>query len=149
MLIQNLQLLFERDLNKLEEELLAYKNEKNIWVVNNGIKNSAGNLCLHLLGNLQHYIGFRLGKIEYQRDRPVEFSSNNIPVENIIKLIDHTQLVLKTSFSNLDSSTLANEYPEMVFQESMSVEYFLLHLLAHLNYHLGQINYHRRLIEYS
>ena len=149
MLIQNLQLLFDRDLSKLKAEILAYKDEQNIWVVKNDIKNSAGNLCLHLLGNLQHYIGFQLGKIEYQRNRPAEFSSNNMPVDAIVQSIEHTQQVLKVSFSGLDNDTLENEYPEKVFQESMQVEYFLLHLLAHLNYHLGQINYHRRLVEPS
>ena len=147
MFIQNLQLLFDRDLNTLKAEILSYHNEQNIWIVSSDISNSAGNLCLHLLGNLQHYIGFHLGKIEYHRDRPGEFSSKNIPVETIIQSIEQTQLVLKTSFLNLDIGTLANEYPEKVFQESMSIEYFLLHLLAHFNYHLGQINYHRRLIE--
>ncbi len=42
---------------------------------------------------------------------------------------------------------LEAEYPILVFDHKTSTEYLLVHLTGHLNYHLGQINYHRRLIE--
>ena len=62
---QELITLFERDLNKMAEEVKTYKEESQLWVVKGEIKNSAGNLCFHLLGNLNHFIGAILGNTGY------------------------------------------------------------------------------------
>ena len=64
MLIETLELLFTRDLNKLRTEIELYKNEANIWKTERSIANSAGNLCLHLVGNLNTYIGKEIGKTD-------------------------------------------------------------------------------------
>ena len=53
--------MMERDLLKLKEELSAYTNEADLWKTPAGISNSAGNLALHLIGNLNHFIGATLG----------------------------------------------------------------------------------------
>ncbi|HEY5407636.1 MAG TPA: hypothetical protein VIJ92_11120 [Ginsengibacter sp.] len=71
--------LFERDINKLIEEINLYKNEEDIWKIKEGISNSSGNLTLHLLGNLNHFIGATLGNTGYVRERDKEFSLKNIP----------------------------------------------------------------------
>lgn len=42
---------------------------------------------------------------------------------------------------------LQQEYPILVFESKTSTEFFLIHLSTHLAYHLGQINYHRRLLD--
>ncbi|MEO8173519.1 MAG: DinB family protein, partial [Sediminibacterium sp.] len=111
-----------------------------------GTSNPGGNLCLHLLGNLQHYIGHVLGNSGYVRNRPKEFSDKDIPVSELFDLIDHTVAAVAKTIRSLNETTLGKTYPEKVFEYDMTTEYFLLHLLAHLNYHLGQINYHRRII---
>ncbi|MEO7531232.1 MAG: DUF1572 family protein [Sediminibacterium sp.] len=147
MLTENLALLFERDILKLKAEIIAYQNEKNIWLPAAGTSNSGGNLCLHLVGNLQYYIGSILGNSGYVRDRPKEFSSKDISVIELINIISHTVLVVTKTIRSLTDKTLSANYPEKVFGHDMTTEYFLLHLLAHLNYHLGQINYHRRISE--
>jgi uncharacterized damage-inducible protein DinB len=147
MLTENLALLFERDILKLKTEIGAYDDEKKLWVTAPGISNSGGNLCLHLLGNLQHYIGAVLGNSGYTRNRPEEFSQKNIPVAELIAKLDHVSLLVPQTVRSLSAETLAKEYPEKVFDYPMTTEYFLLHLLAHLNYHLGQINYHRRMLD--
>jgi uncharacterized damage-inducible protein DinB len=102
---------------------------------------------LHLLGNLQHYIGLQIGGFAYTRNRPLEFSDKNVPITVINELIEHTIQVVTAALKNMPESSLDTDYPENVLGESMTHEYFLLHLLAHLNYHLGQINYHRRLFD--
>jgi len=139
--------LFERDLEKLKTEIISYKYENKMWDVTGDIKNSAGNLCLHLLGNLQHYIGAVLGKTGYERNREAEFNSENVPVEEMLKEIDKTVIIIKKTLSQLDEKRLKEIYPINVFGEEMSTSYFLTHLVTHLNYHLGQINYHRRLLD--
>jgi len=139
--------LFERDLEKLKTEITSYKDENKMWDVAGEIKNSAGNLCLHLLGNLQHYIGAVLGNSGYERNREAEFNSKNVPVEEIQKEIDETIIIIKKTLSELDEKRLQEIYPINVFGEEMSTGYFLTHLVTHINYHLGQINYHRRLLD--
>lgn len=147
MLIETLQLLFTRDLNRLRAEIALYKNEENIWMTEGSIANSAGNLCLHLVGNLNTYIGKEIGKTGYVRNRDLEFSLKNVPRAELLHKIDDTIRVVNASLHNLDESDLANEYPALVFEEKTSTLYLLMHLATHLTYHLGQVNYHRRLIE--
>lgn len=139
--------LFERDLNKLIAELELYVNEENIWRVEKNISNSAGNLTLHLIGNLNTYIGKEIGKTNYSRNRPLEFSQKNVSRQVLIEKLNETITVIKHALSTVTNEELQNEYPILVFSEMTSTEYLLIHLTTHLAYHLGQINYHRRLIE--
>ena len=147
MLIETLKTLFNRDLNKLRQEIELFKNEKNIWKVEHEIKNSAGTLCLHLIGNLNAYVGKTIGNIEYTRDRDSEFSLKYVPRYELIDKIDKTIQIVNSSLSNLDENSLKEEFPVLVFDKKTSVEYMLVHLSTHLSYHLGQINYHRRLLD--
>ena len=139
--------LFERDLEKLKTEITSYKDGNKMWEISGDISNSAGNLCLHICGNLQHFIGSVLGISAYKRDRDSEFSRKNIPVDEIIKKIDHTIFTVKKTLNELDLNNLEEIYPINVFGYEMTTGFFLAHLTTHLNYHLGQINYHRRLLD--
>jgi hypothetical protein len=139
--------LLERELNKLEEEIGLYKNESAIWKTDGAITNTAGNLCLHLCGNLQNYIGAGLGNTGYIRNRPLEFSAKGISRDDLIKEIRKTKQAVLSTLKDLKPEALLKEYPEQVMGYPMSTMYFLIHLQGHLNYHLGQINYHRRLLD--
>lgn len=147
MLRNSLIKLFTRDLTKLQEELNNYSTERLLWETPNGISNSAGNLALHLVGNLNHFVGAILGNTGYVRQRELEFSGKNIPRETIIKQIEDTKTVVKESLSGLTESDFQKEYKRRPFEDFMTTEYFLIHLTMHLAYHLGQINYHRRLMQ--
>lgn len=147
-MIDTLQYLFKRELNRLKDEIAAYNNESNIWKTEPNITNSAGNLCLHILGNLNHFIGATLGKTGYERDRPAEFNSKNIDRKILIDQIDETIEAIHQTLEKLRSENLQQDYPLIVMNdEKMSTSFFLVHLQGHLNYHLGQINYHRRLLD--
>jgi uncharacterized damage-inducible protein DinB len=146
MLIEVLRSLFNRDLNKLKEEIALYQTEQQLWVVDKYISNSAGNLCLHLIGNLNTYIGAELGKTGYVRNRPLEFSAKDIQKEELISKIDQTILVINKTLDTLNETDLDKAYPQNVFEKEMTTGFFLVHLSTHLAYHLGQINYHRRLV---
>ena len=137
MLTDTLRQIFKRDLQKLKIEIEAYKDESNLWA----------NLCLHLIGNLNHFIGAEFGKTGFVRDRPLEFSDKDVPREILIQKINETIDVVDLSLGKIPEEKLQEEYPIIVFTEPMSNEYFLIHLAAHLSYHLGQINYHRRLLD--
>lgn len=146
-MIETLQSFFKRDLNKLKDEIEKYTYETVIWKVDKEIANSAGNLCLHLVGNLNTFIGKELGGTNYIRNRELEFSLRDIPRAELIKKIGETIVVVENALSKLTENDLKEKYPVIVFEKEMSTEYFLIHLATHLAYHLGQINYHRRLLD--
>ncbi len=137
--------LYLRDLGRLMDEFDAYSNEDLLWLKVDGINNSAGNLFLHLCGNLQHFIGATLASSGYERQRDFEFNGK-VTLDELRSEIDETRRVLVDYFSEVENSTLQDEYPLQPFGYPMTVSYFLIHLHGHLNYHLGQINYHRRIL---
>lgn len=145
-LTQSLITILERDLKVLEKEINLYPDEPSIWKLNGEIKNTAGNLCLHLCGNLQHYIGAVLGNSGYVRNRDNEFAARGISRKELVDEIGKTIVAIKTTLPLLSIEMLEKEYPAKVFDYPMTTTYFLVHLSAHLGYHLGQINYHRRIL---
>ncbi len=147
MVIESLKSLFNRDLSKLKTEIELYQNESVIWSIDKNISNSAGNLCLHLIGNLNTYIGSEIGKTGYVRNRPLEFSLKDIPRSELISKIENTIEVINNALDSLTEKDLEQIYPQIVFEKEMTTGFFLIHLSTHLAYHLGQINYHRRLLD--
>ena len=146
--IESLKLLFERDLGILKNELEAYQNESKMWQVEGAIANSAGNLFLHLCGNLKHFIGAVIGDSGYIREREREFNDKNVSKADIAINIDETLAVVTSTLENMDPARLEDDYPKRVFNgEPINTHLFLFHLSNHLTYHLGQINYHRRLLD--
>lgn len=145
MLIETLKSLFNRDLNQLKVEIESYQDESQLWVIDKNISNSGGNLCLHLIGNINTYIGAEIGKTGYIRNRPLEFSLKDIPKSELINKIEETILVVNKALDSLTEADLETIYPQIVFEKEMTTGFFLVHLATHLAYHLGQINYHRRL----
>jgi len=148
MVIESLKSLFNRDLNKLKSEIELYQKESQIWEIKENISNSAGNLCLHLIGNLNTYIGAEIGKTGYIRNRPLEFSLKDISKSELIEKIEDTILVVNKAIDSLTERDLEQIYPQIVFEKEMTTGFFLIHLSTHLAYHLGQINYHRRMISF-
>lgn len=139
--------LLLRDLEKFKVEITSYRSEANLWKISGDIKNSAGNLCLHICGNLQHFVGAVLGNSGYVRNREAEFSRKNVPLKELIDEIELTSKVVEKTLNELDADKLEEIYPIIVFGYEMTTEFFLVHLTTHLNYHLRQINYHRRLLD--
>lgn len=145
-MIDNLIAIFERDLNRLITELNLYRDEDNLWIVKEGIANSGGNLALHLLGNLNHFIGATLGHSGYVRYRDDEFNLKHIPRADIVLNIQNCILTIKATLNKLTTEDLEKNFPIEVFDKPLTTGFLLLHLTTHLTYHLGQINYHRRLL---
>ena len=147
MITKTLSILFKRDLLRLREEISSYQTDANIWKVSEAISNSGGNLCLHLVGNLNTYIGKELGKTNYLRNRELEFSLKNVPRTDLIVMIDETTEIVMSVLDSLTPEEMQLDFPVLVLERVTTTEYMLIHLASHLNYHLGQINYHRRLLD--
>ena len=140
-----LNIFFQRELERLKEEVSLFSVEEDMWKVRSGISNSAGNLALHLIGNLNHFIGATLGNTGYVRERDLEFSKKNVPAQIIIEDIEKTMERIKGVLSNLSDEDLEKDYPLEKSFGKVSTAYLFIHLITHLNYHIGQINYYRRL----
>ncbi len=138
--------LFLRDIDKLKEEISLYTDEKKLWKLDGNILNSGGTLCLHLCGNLQHFIGAIIGKSGYERNRDFEFSVRDISKAELLLEIAKTKAIVETTLKNMHDVDLSQIYPVHKAGKEMNTAYMLQHLFGHLNYHLGQINYHRRLL---
>ncbi|MEW6468078.1 MAG: DUF1572 family protein [Bacteroidota bacterium] len=137
--------LFERDIVKVKEEIALYANEGDLWLVQGDVRNSAGTLALHLAGNLRHFIGAVLGNTGYVRQRDKEFSDRDIPREQLLAGLDDALDVVRKTLARLSDEDLSRDFP-IEFMGRRKTLQVLIILASHLNYHLGQINYHRRLL---
>jgi hypothetical protein len=138
--------IYEREIEKLKNEINQYPDDEKVWLVRNEISNSAGNLALHLVGNLNHFFGAVLDENGYVRDRPSEFSRSHVPRAELVEQVEAAKEVVRSTITNLSAEALAGNYPEEFNGETVKTDFMLVSLLTHLSYHLGQINYHRRLI---
>ena len=142
----NLNTFFKNDLTKLATNISLFKDEASVWQTKEGVTNSAGNLALHLTGNLNHFIGKTLGGTDYVRKRDEEFSLKNIPREKLISDINGLKETIEKTLPKLSEEDLQKDFPLKIREEVYSTQNMLIYLLAHLNYHLGQVNYLRRML---
>lgn len=135
-----------RELRSLRRELEAYPDDASLWALPPGLPNAGGTLALHLAGNLRHYVGALLGGTGYVRDRPTEFAARGVPRDAVIAEVDAAAADVRATLPRLTAADLARPYPEAIRDVEMETGAFLLQLLVHLGYHLGQLSYHRRLV---
>ncbi len=138
--------LFTRDLTTVKEEITSYSSEDALWVTADGINNSAGNLSLHISGNLQHFFGAVLGGSDYVRDRDFEFSGK-VSRQELLDDLEAAEKSVRETLAAITSEDLEKDYPLEIRGNTWKTEFFFLHLYSHMTYHLGQINYHRRLLD--
>ena len=138
--------ILTRELRSLRRELEAYENEADIWRLAPPIANSAGTLALHLVGNLRYYVGARFGGTGYVRDREAEFRDRGIPLSQLLMRIDTAIREVEDALSRVTDAQLAARFPEPVAKLHLNSRDFLIHLAVHAGYHLGQVDYHRRLL---
>lgn len=146
MSISTLKQLYLFELSNLDKEINAYQNEQHIWVKEAAVNNSAGNLCLHLVGSIHHFLGATLIHNGYLRKRDAEFNTSNLSKEELLTLINDVKVVVSQVFDAISEDDLAKVYP-YDFMGSNTTDFYLTRFLAHLSYHLGQISYHRRLLD--
>jgi hypothetical protein len=135
-----------RELTTLKKEVEAYPSDADLWRLPPGISNSGGTLVLHLAGNLSHFVGGMLGHTGYVRQRDAEFSARGLSRGELVRLVDETIAAVERTFRNIGPAELAMEFPEPVAKVEVNTGDFLVHLVSHLAYHLGQVDYHRRLV---
>ncbi len=145
-LASELAALFRRDLTRLAQELRAFPDQGPLWVKPPGINNSIGTLVLHLEANLRDYIGFQLGGIPYTRQREVEFSQTGLDISDLRSRADSLASMIPEVLGGLSEAQLNKMHSKKAWSAPVSMAQFLIHLHGHLNYHLGQIDYLRRIL---
>jgi uncharacterized damage-inducible protein DinB len=138
--------LLVRDLRTLRREIESYPDDASVWLMPPGVPNSAGTLVLHLAGNIQHFIGATLGATGYVRDRPSEFSKRDVSRTELLGEIERAIEAVEHTFGLLDNSVLEREYGAAMGKWKTETGDALVHIVAHFCYHLGQIDYHRRIV---
>jgi hypothetical protein len=136
----------QRNLEILRGQIAAYEQETDLWRRVPGIANPAGNLALHACGNLQYFVGAVLGNSGYVRDRDAEFGAHDVPRHDLLDEIDTTAAAVRSALERMPDETLLSDYPVVVAGNTLKTGDFLVHLVGHLGYHLGQVDYHRRLV---
>lgn len=137
--------LYRRDLRRLVQEIEAFPDTASLWRTAPGITNAAGTLALHLEGNLREYIGRQLGRIPYTRDRPLEFSARGVQREELVARVTSVAATIPGVIDGLSDEALASIFPDQFLGVPLTTRQFLVHNNGHLNYHLGQIDYLRRI----
>ena len=138
---------YERDLRKVIDEVNLFQKEEDLWKTRGSVKNSSGNLVLHLIGGLNHYVGTNLAQTGYVRNRDQEFARKDVPGKQLVAELEALIPMVKNTLSALTPEQLDAEFPIVFDGAKNRTSYVLVSMLAHLNYHLGQINYLRRIQE--
>jgi hypothetical protein len=138
--------LYRRDLSRLKQQIEAFRSDEMLSRTLPGIANSAGTLVLHLEGNLREYIGRQLGQVSYVRNRPLEFTANDTARNELLRRVTELSILIPTIIESLSQEAMESEYPEAVLGRALTTGAFLIHLYGHLNWHLGQLDYLRRIL---
>ncbi|MGE0594268.1 MAG: DinB family protein [Vicinamibacterales bacterium] len=138
--------LMLRELDGLRRELEAYPDDDTPWRRLEAFPNSGANLALHVVGNLRHFVGGVLGGSGFVRDRQTEFARTSGARTELVALVDAARHDVVRTFADLAPAALDQPYPEPPAPLVVSTRLFLMHLCAHLAFHLGQIDYHRRAV---
>ena len=145
MSVHALRAVIVRDLRALKREVEAYPDDETLWRAMPGVANAGGTLALHITGNMRHFLGTQLGGGEYVRDREAEFARRNMSRKELVAQVMATIAEAERAFERLTDSHLGGVFPDRVAGRTLNADVFLVHLAAHLGYHLGQIDYHRRM----
>jgi len=138
---------YERDIRKLIEEVNLFSNEDNLWRTHGSVKNTSGNLVLHITGGLNYLVGTQLAQTGYVRNRDQEFTSKGVERKYLVTGLEELIPMINKTLNAFTQEDMEAEYPLIFDDMKVSNSYVLLQLLLHLNYHLGQVNYLRRTLE--
>jgi uncharacterized damage-inducible protein DinB len=146
MLVAAVAAILDRDLQALAREVAAYPDERALWQTPPGITNSGGTLAVHLAGNIRHYFGAKLGGTGYVRDRPAEFAARDLTRVTILAQIEEARAAVRAAAARTADERQEEDFPEVIAGVRVATGEFLIHLVSHFAYHLGQLDYHRRVV---
>ena len=141
-----MQAILLRELGAVRRTVEVYPDDASLWAERSGLPNPGGTLVLHVAGNLQHFVGAVLGNSGYRRDRTAEFSRRGVSRVGLLEEIDAAAGAVERGMNAVSDDAMTAPYPEPISGRTIATGDFLAHLAAHLAYHLGQLDYHRRVV---
>jgi len=135
-----------RELRAARRMVEAYPDDAGPWTERPGLPNVGGTLVLHIAGNLQYFFGTVLGGTSYRRDRDAEFARRGVPRAELLAELDAAIAVVDRVLATLTPAVLDADYPVPILGRVVHTRDYLVHLAMHLAYHLGQLDYHRRVV---
>ena len=137
--------IYGRELDRLADEIAAYRIDEELWSTMGAQKNPPGALALHAVGALMGVIGSGLGGTGYLRDRDREFTERNVPRDQIVQRIRECRDTIVSVLDGLDDAAMSDTYPGKTppSRQGITTQGYLMHLLWHLGWHQGHIYYHR------
>jgi uncharacterized damage-inducible protein DinB len=131
--------LFDESLPRIRN-CLARLTVDEIWARPNEQTVSAGNLVLHLSGNVRQYVIATLGGVADVRERQAEFdAAGPMATPELLDRLEKTMAEASGVIDRLDPAALLKTYRVQGFVESgLSI---LVHVVEHFSYHTGQIVY--------
>ena len=145
-MIEDVGRLLLRELEAFAREVELFPDDESLFRTLPGVTNSAGNLALHVCGNLKHFVGSVLGGSGYVRNRDAEFQTRDGRREEIARELRETATVISDALARLSREALEKPYPQPVAGRQLPCRLFLMHLAVHLAFHLGQAGYLRRIV---
>ena len=142
----DLRCLLVRELEGFRREVALFPTDELLWRGAPGVTNPAGNLALHVAGNLQHFVGASIGGMRYVRNRDAEFSTRSGTRGHVDLELQAAIGAVTTTLAGLDDAALLQPMPGAPNAMVVRTGMFLLHLVAHTAFHLGQAGYLRRLL---
>jgi len=131
--------LREDYLPKLLYCIVAMKDE-DLWWRPNEVSNSAGNLMLHLCGNVRQWIVSSIGGVEFKRNRDAEFAAKGpIPKSQLVDDLKQVLAEVDDVLAHIQSDRLLDRLKIQKFETSKLQAVY--HVVEHFSYHLGQILY--------
>jgi hypothetical protein len=130
---------FVRRVHALSEKL----SEEQFWSKPYPYGNSFGHLTLHLIGNLNYYIGTEIAHTGYIRDREREFTEASPPPKEEVlgRLAEAVDLVVATLEAQT-AETWSNEYSAVGAADRVGDRFSIfLSCAAHFHHHIGQMIY--------
>jgi hypothetical protein len=145
-MVDDVRRLLVRELQAFAREVLMFPDDDSLFRTLPGVTNSAGNLALHVCGNLQHFVGAVLGATSYVRNRDFEFRARSGRRADVARQLHETAAVVTKTLGQLSPEALDEPYPQPVADLQLPCRLFLMHLAVHLSFHLGQAGYLRRIV---
>jgi len=130
----------------MRREIESYPDDESLWRETSGVSNPGGTLALHCAGNMRHFVGAVLGQDGYIRDREAEFTARGATREQVVAELDSALNAVERALESLPAAVFDGPYPARVYGRTLRTDVLLTHMAIHLGYHLGQLDYHRRLV---
>lgn len=122
------------------ESCLDQLSDSDVWWRAHETNNSAGNLVLHLGGNIRQWVYHHLGGKDFRREREKEFSQRAV--------IRKTELLAYLRSAVQDVDAVLADFPVENLHKTYEIQKYsvtgleaILHITEHFSYHVGQIVY--------